>query len=162
LAPNAEYQLKFYKADDSLPRNGMHVELTEDQELEHPLMPLIEQVRLEALSLTENMYFDALIYATKGYKSTWLPQTLNLTAPHTEEDKEQELLSYLEQLKQRQGIGMLRNHAANKYFVLADADYVLKIQNKDLHFVPQTVSKASLAQEAPSQQPRKLWWHFWK
>lgn len=157
-APVVEYQLKFYKANDPLPHSGLHVELTTDQELEHPLLPLIEQVRMEALSLTENMYFDALIYAAKGYKSNWLPLDCKINGPANEMDTE--LTQYLKYLIKRQGQAKLHQFAVNKFYTAADVDYVLRIQNENLEFVAPKIRNQRIP---PSQKEKsKPWWHFWK
>lgn len=156
-APEVEYQLKFYRANDPLPHSGLHVELKTDQELEHPLLPLIEQVRLEALSLTENMYFDALIYAAKEYKSNWLPLDFKINGPANEMDTE--LAHYLKYLIKRHGQVKLHQLAVNKFYIAGDVDYILKVKNDKLEFVSQALNKQS---QNPKTKKSKPWWHFWK
>lgn len=120
-----EYVMAFYGVSNNEERGedagwqeslGVRFKLDLQTDFQHQLITWIDSFILEAVEFTNNWYFDIMIDAVYGLKSSKLPKETMITTPKTKEEIQESFSNYINQIRYSSKEWNIERFIENKYF----------------------------------------------
>ena len=120
-----EYVMIFYGVSNNRKTNeeadwdetvGIRFKLDLQTEFQHQLITWMDSFILEAVEFTNDWYFDIMINAVYGLKSSKLPSNTMISTPKTKEEIEESFSNYVNQIRYSSKKWNIEKFVKDKYF----------------------------------------------
>lgn len=141
---------------------GIRVKMDHQTTFNHPILGLLDGLTMDAAESTNELYFDAIVSAKWGMKSSTLPQTM-IAQPKTDQEIHTDYDNYVNQMTYSARKWDMAPFVNNKTYEKGGIEHVATITSShnqfSINFVPMGGSTDVKSDEIVPTK-KKPWWKF--
>ena len=169
-----EYVIAFYGVSDNgdtgeranwTKSTGIRAKLDQQSNFRDPIMGFLDGLTLDAAELTNEWYFDVVIFAEYKMQSSTIPKENIFALPKTEKEIHNDFENYINQMMTSARSWSMSNFDKNKTYERDGKTYTGVIQQDKqsfrINFVELGDSTTQNKSTIPTDNDKKPWWKVW-